>query len=368
MASSLSRAATLQLSSFVHGESSLLLFSNSSSNLFLGTFLPPSPSGGGNGLHSPNRLLVVSKKRSGLEEAMRIRRERELKPSTTPKRRAPLRRARVSQRLPVPDHIPKPPYLSSNLLPEISTEFQIPGDEGIAHMRAACELAARVLDQAGTLVRPSVTTNEIDKAVHQMIIDAGAYPSPLGYGGFPKSVCTSVNECMCHGIPDSRQLQDGDIINIDVTVYLNGYHGDTSKTFLCGNVDQATKRLVKVTEECLERGIAACKDGALFRKIGKKISEHADKFGYGVVERFVGHGVGTVFHSEPLIFHVRNDGPGFMVEGQTFTIEPILTLGSTDCITWEDNWTTLTADGSPAAQFEHTILITKTGAEILTKH
>ncbi|XP_028795388.1 methionine aminopeptidase 1B, chloroplastic-like [Neltuma alba] len=216
------------------------------------------------------------------------------------------------------------------------------------------------------IFRPSITTNEIDKAVQQMIIDAGAYPSPLGYGGFPKSVCTSVNECMCHGIPDSRQLQNGDIINIDVTVYLNGYHGDTSKTFFCGDVSDAMRKLVKVTEECMERGIAVCKDGAPFRKIGKRISEHAEKYGYGVVERFVGHGVGTVFHSEPIIFHHRNDKPGCMVEGQTFTIEPILTMGSIECITWPDNWTTVTADGSPAAQFEHTILITRTGAEILT--
>ncbi|KAH9771975.1 methionine aminopeptidase 1B [Citrus sinensis] len=199
-----------------------------------------------------------------------------------------------------------------------------------------------------------------------MIIEAGAYPSPLGYGGFPKSVCTSVNECMCHGIPDSRQLEDGDIINIDVTVYLNGYHGDTSKTFLCGNVSDRLKRLVKVTEECLEKGIAVCKDGASFKKIGKRISEHAEKYGFGVVERFVGHGVGKVFHSEPIIYHNRNENPGCMVEGQTFTIEPILTMGSIECITWPDNWTTLTADGSPAAQFEHSILITRTGAEILT--
>ncbi|KAK9934800.1 hypothetical protein M0R45_021929 [Rubus argutus] len=268
---------------------------------------------------SRKQLVVLARKFSGLEEAMRIKRLRE------------------SQ-----------------------------GSEGIAAMRAACELAARVLENAGKLVRPSVTTNEIDKAVHQMIIDAGAYPSPLGYGGFPKSVCTSVNECMCHGIPDSRQLQDGDIINIDVTVYLNGYHGDTSKTFLCGEVSDRMQRLVKVTEECLERGIAVCKDGTSFKKIGKRISEHAEKFGYGVVERFVGHGVGTVFHSEPLILHHRNDESGSMVEGQTFTIEPILTMGSIDCVTWPDNWTTLTADGSPAAQFEHTILITRTGAEILT--
>ncbi|KAE8100761.1 hypothetical protein FH972_018624 [Carpinus fangiana] len=359
-------SATLQLASSLHGEA---LSSSSKSNIFMGppvTFSVSTLSG--KQLHSRKQLVVFSKKLSGLAEAMRIKRERELKSTTKGIRRPPLRRGKVSPRLPVPDHIPKPPYVGSNLLPEIASEYQTHDSEGIACMRAACELAARVLDNAGKLIRPSVTTNEIDKAVHQMIIDAGAYPSPLGYGGFPKSVCTSVNECMCHGIPDSRQLQDGDIINIDVTVYLNGYHGDTSKTFLCGDVSDAMKRLVKVTEECLERGIAVCKDGTSFKKIGKRISEHAEKYGYGVVERFVGHGVGTVFHSEPFIYHHRNDQPGHMVEGQTFTIEPILTLGSTECITWPDNWTAVAADGSAAAQFEHTILITRTGAEILTTY
>lgn len=247
--------------------------------------------------------IIISKRLSGLEEAMRIKRLRELQEKTKSRKRQPLRRGKVSGRLPVPDHILKPPYVGSNKLPELSSEYQMHDDEGIAQMRAACELSARVLDFAGTLVRPSITTNEIDIAVHSMIVDAGGYPSPLGYGGFPKSVCTSVNECMCHGIPDSRQLQDGDIINIDVTVYLNGYHGDTSRTFLCGEVDEPTKQLVKVTEECLERAISVCKDGAAFKKIGKSISEIAEKYGYGVVEKFVGHGVGSVFHSEPIIMH-----------------------------------------------------------------
>ncbi|XAR65395.1 Methionyl aminopeptidase [Bertholletia excelsa] len=365
VAASLSHAATLQLSSSLYGEA----FSSSCPARFVGVPLTFSlSSASGRNPHVLKHLVIVSKRISGLEEAIRIRRERELQTSTAARRRPPLRRGRVSPRLPVPDHIQKPPYVGLKLLPELSSEHQVHDSEGIARMRAACELAARVLDYAGTLVRPSVTTNEIDRAVHQMIIDAGAYPSPLGYGGFPKSVCTSVNECMCHGIPDSRQLQDGDIINIDVTVYLNGYHGDTSKTFLCGNVSDSIKRLVKVTEDCMYKGIAVCKDGALFRKIGKRISERAERFSYGIVDRFVGHGVGTVFHSEPIIYHHRNDKPGSMVEGQTFTIEPILTLGSTKCVTWEDNWTTLTADGSPAAQFEHTILITRTGAEILTTY
>ncbi|KAK0574338.1 hypothetical protein LWI29_022054 [Acer saccharum] len=361
-AASLSHASSLQLSSsFLHEQSLSSSRSNHLTALPL-VFSPSTLSGKQSCLQK--KLIVHAKRVSGLEEAMRIRRERELQSTSKFKKRPPLRRGKVSPRLPVPDHIPKPPYLSSKLLPELSPEHQMHDAEGINKMRAACELAARVLNYAGTLVRPSVTTSEIDKAVHQMIIEAGAYPSPLGYGGFPKSVCTSVNECMCHGIPDSRQLQDGDIINIDVTVYLNGYHGDTSKTFLCGNVSDPVQRLIKVTEECLERGIAVCKDGASFKKIGKKISEHAETYGYNVVERFVGHGVGTVFHSEPIILHHRNEKPGCMVEGQTFTIEPILTMGSIECLTWPDNWTTLTTDGGPAAQFEHTILITRTGQEL----
>ncbi|KAL5722244.1 methionyl aminopeptidase [Ranunculus cassubicifolius] len=339
-----------------------------SSTLLMGKQLsfPHSASSGDNS-HSIKKLVVFAKKRSGLEEALRIKRLREVQQATPVKRLSRLKRGEVSEPLSVPEGILRPPYVGSSLLPELTREHQIHDAEGIIRMRAAGELAARVLEYAGTLVKPSITTDEIDKEVHKMIIDAGAYPSPLGYGGFPKSVCTSVNECICHGIPDSRPLQDGDIINIDVTVYLNGYHGDTSKTFLCGNVDSEMQRLVRVTEECLERAISCCKDGASFKKIGKRISEHADKFGFGVVERFVGHGVGTIFHSEPIIYHYQNDKPGFMVEGQTFTIEPVLTMGSIECTTWPDKWTTLTVDGSPAAQFEHTLLITRSGVEILTK-
>ncbi|VAH51115.1 unnamed protein product [Triticum turgidum subsp. durum] len=202
-------------------------------------------------------------------------------------------------------------------MPEISSERQMQDKDTIVHMKAACELAARVLQNAGKLVK------------------------------------------------------DGDIINIDVTVYLNGFHGDTSKTFFCGEVDEAAKRLVKVTEECMLRGISSCKHGVSFKKIGRRISEHAERNGFGVVEQFVGHGVGRVFHSQPIIYHQRNNMPGQMVEGQTFTIEPILTMGSNsnsiECDMWEDGWTAVTTDGSLAAQFEHTILITRTGAEILTK-
>ncbi|EEE67066.1 hypothetical protein OsJ_24030 [Oryza sativa Japonica Group] len=238
-------------------------------------------------------------------------------------------------------------------------------------MRAACELTARVLEYAGTLVKPLATTDEIDRAVHQMIIDAGAYPSPLGYGGFPKSVCTSVNECICHGIPDSRVLQNGDIINIDVTVYLNGYHGDTSRTYLCGEVDESTMQLVKKLIYCsvtnMLRGISACKHGASFKTIGQRISEYVDEYGYSI-DPFVGHGIGKIFHSEPIIWHTYDYEPGYMVAGQTFTIEPTLSMGGTQCTLWDDGWTAVTVDSSLTAQFEHTILVTGDGAEILTMH
>ncbi|MCO5599232.1 hypothetical protein L7F22_053332 [Adiantum nelumboides] len=211
-----------------------------------------------------------------------------------------------------------------------------------------------------------VTTDEIDKAVHKMIVEAGAYPSPLGYGGFPKSVCTSVNDCICHGIPDSRPLQDGDIVNIDVTVYLNGYHGDTSKTYFCGTVDDDAKKLVEVTRTCLDKAIAVCGPGVEFKQIGKAIHDYADKFGYGVVRHFVGHGVGKVFHSAPTVLHYRNNDGTRMVVGQTFTIEPMLTIGGIEDEMWDDNWTVVTADGSLSAQFEHTLLITEKGVNILT--
>eukprot|EP00262_Sarcandra_glabra_P004710 TRINITY_DN1591_c0_g1_i1.p1 TRINITY_DN1591_c0_g1~~TRINITY_DN1591_c0_g1_i1.p1 ORF type:complete len:349 (-),score=55.01 TRINITY_DN1591_c0_g1_i1:72-1118(-) len=278
-----------------------------------------------------------------------------------------LQPGKVSPRLTVPDHIPRPAYVNSRQSPGIASGPEVHDEKGMECMRASGRLAAQVLEYAGTLVKPGIKTDEIDQAVHQMIIDNGAYPSPLGYGGFPKSVCTSVNECICHGIPDSRALEDGDIINIDVTVYLNGYHGDTSATFFCGNVDEEARKLVQVTRECLYKAIAVCAPGVEFKKIGKTIHDHADKFRYGVVRQFVGHGVGRVFHCDPVILHYRNNDRGQMVLGQTFTIEPMLTMGSINPIMWADDWTVVTEDGSLSAQFEHTLLITENGAEILTK-
>ncbi|GLJ39728.1 hypothetical protein SUGI_0812090 [Cryptomeria japonica] len=302
-------------------------------------------------------LLVVSRKLSGLADLLFNRRSREQEQLEWRHTHTRLKPGKLSPPLPVPDHILKPPYVDSNFVPEVAYGTQIHDAEGISRMRASGQLASRVLDYAGTLVKPGVTTDEIDRAVHQMTIGAGAYPSPLDYGGFLKSVCTSVNECICHGIPDSRPLEDGDIINIDVTVYLNGYHGDTSKTFFCGMVSEEAKQLVKVTEECLHKAIAICGPGVEFKKIGRTINDYADKFHYGVVRDFVGHGVGEIFHSDPVILHFRNNQPGRMVVGQTFTIEPMLTLGSIDHIMWSDNWTVVTADGSLSAQFEHTLLI-----------
>ena len=241
--------------------------------------------------------------------------------------------------------------------------------QGVAKMRAAGLLAARILDEAGALIAPGVTTDAIDALVHDATVAAGAYPSPLNYGRFPKSVCTSLNEVICHGIPDSTALREGDIINVDVTVYLDGHHGDTSRTFLVGAVDPEAAKLVEVTRQALEAGIAVCKPGAPFRAIGAAIHALADQHGYGVCAGFCGHGVGRAFHSGPTILHCRNSEPGTMVAGQTFTIEPMLTLSKqgVKARMWNDGWTAVTVDGSWSAQFEHTLLITPTGVEILTR-
>ncbi|KAE9613031.1 hypothetical protein Lal_00027387 [Lupinus albus] len=282
-------------------------------------------------------------------------------------KRQRLRPGKVSPRRQVPKEIARPPYVKSKIPAGIASGSEVHDENGIECMRASGRLAAQVLQHAGTLVKPGITTDEIDQAVHQMIIDNGAYPSPLGYGGFPKSVCTSVNECICHGIPDSRALQDGDIVNIDVTVFLNGYHGDTSATFFCGDVDDEARKLVQVTKESLDKAISICAPGVEFKKIGKTIHDHADRYGYGVVETFVGHGVGRVFHADPVILHCRNNERGRMMLNQTFTIEPMLTMGSINPVMWNDNWTVVTEDGSLSAQFEHTILITPDGGEIMTQ-
>ncbi|CAI0429939.1 unnamed protein product [Linum tenue] len=315
----------------------------------------------GGGHHVSMRF---SRALSGLTNLVFNRRIVEEVPNAKRKRLLP---GKLSPRRPVPDNILKPPYVDSRQSPGISSGAEVHDEMGIECMRASGRLAAQVLQYAGTLVKPGVKTDEIDEAVHQMIIENGAYPSPLGYGGFPKSVCTSVNECICHGIPDSRELEDGDIINIDVTVYLNGYHGDTSATFFCGDVSDSARKLVQVTKECLDKAISICAPRVELKKIGKTIHDHADRHRYGVVRTFVGHGVGRVFHADPVVLHYRNREGGRMKLNQTFTIEPMLTMGSINPVMWDDDWTVVTEDGSLSAQFEHTILITEGGAEILTQ-
>jgi methionyl aminopeptidase len=212
-----------------------------------------------------------------------------------------------------------------------------------------------------------VTTDEIDRVGHEFLLDHGAYPSTLGYKGFPKSLCTSVNEVVCHGIPDSRPLEDGDIVNIDITAYVGGVHGDTDATYLVGDVDEESRLLVERTREAMTRGIRAAVPGREINVIGRVIQSYAKRFGYGVVRDFTGHGVGEAFHSGLVIPHYDTDAFTDEIEhGMVFTIEPMLTLGSPDWDLWEDDWTVTTKDKSMTAQFEHTIVVRESGVEILT--
>jgi len=236
-------------------------------------------------------------------------------------------------------------------------------------MRAACRLARQVLNEAGLHAVVGVTTEEIDVIVREMAFKAGAYPSPLNYRGFPKSVCTSVNNVVCHGIPDSRELQDGDIINIDVTVYLEGHHGDCSETFLVGSVDPPGQELVSVSRAALWAGVRACGPGKPWAGIGGAIQDFLEEEAGGKfrpVPAFTGHGIGTYFHGPPDILACRNTYPGTMEPGMTFTVEPAVSEGSHLVKVLKDGWTAVTPDSSRSAQFEHTVLITGEGVEILT--
>ena len=238
----------------------------------------------------------------------------------------------------------------------------------IERIRVAARIAARALEEVGRNIVPGVTTDELDRIGHEYLIDHHAYPSTLGYRGFPKSLCTSVNEVVCHGIPDSTVLQDGDIVNIDITAYLDGVHGDTNATFAVGTVDEESTLLIERTRESLARAIKAVKPGREINVIGRVIEKYAQRFGYGVVRDYTGHGVGETFHTGLVIPHY-DAAPHYatLIEpGMVFTIEPMLNLGTPDCVSWDDGWTVLTADGRRSAQFEHTLVVTNTGAEILT--
>ncbi|EME31278.1 Methionine aminopeptidase 1A [Galdieria sulphuraria] len=271
----------------------------------------------------------------------------------------------------VPADIPKPNYAKTGLPPLNSRapwDIEVHSDEDLAMMRISCQVAREVLDIAAQFIRPGVTTDEIDDVVHQETLKRGAYPSPLNYYNFPKSCCTSVNEIICHGIPDSTVLREGDIINVDVTCFVNGFHGDCSATLLVGNVDEEGKRLVRTTYDCLYKAIKICKPGVSYNKIGEIIEDHATSQGFSVVRNFCGHGIGRVFHTSPNVLHHRNrERNGVMQVGHIFTIEPMINEGTFKSITWPDKWTTATADGKRSAQFEHTIAITSSGVEVLTR-
>nr|NLD40540.1 type I methionyl aminopeptidase [Actinomycetales bacterium] len=238
----------------------------------------------------------------------------------------------------------------------------------VERIRATSQLAARALEAVGAAVRPGITTDELDRIGHEFLIAEGAYPSSLDYRGFPKSLCTSINEVICHGIPDSTVLHEGDIVNIDITAYREGVHGDTNATFLVGEVDEESRLLVERTHEAMMRGIRAVKPGREVNVIGRVIEAYARRFRYGVVRDFTGHGVGEAFHSGLIIPHY-DAAPHYdevMVPGMVFTIEPMLTLGEIDWEQWDDDWTVVTQDRSRTAQWEHTIVVTENGAEILT--
>jgi len=237
----------------------------------------------------------------------------------------------------------------------------------VAKMRTAGQLAARAMEEVAKAIAPGVSTDALDQIGHDYLCDHGAYPSTLGYRGFPKSLCTSINEVICHGIPDSTVLKDGDIINIDITAYINGVHGDTDATYFVGEVDEESRLLVERTHEALMRGIASVLPGREVNVIGRVIEKFAARFGYGVVRDFTGHGVHTAFHSGLVIPHYDSPHHNQIMEvGMTFTIEPMLTLGTYDYQTWADGWTVVTADARRSAQFEHTLVVTEAGAEILT--
>ncbi|WP_158864589.1 type I methionyl aminopeptidase [Leifsonia sp. AG29] len=274
---------------------------------------------------------------------------------------------RVTPQRPVPARIPRPEYVGRPG-PAPYTRGDVYTADEIELIRESGRIAAQAIELVGRAAKPGVTTEELDAIGHRFLIDNDAYPSTLGYRGFPKSICSSVNEVVCHGIPDDTVLEDGDIVNIDITAYKNGFHGDSNQTFVVGTASEEVALLVERTREALGRGIKAVAPGRQVNVIGRAIESYAKRFGYGVVRDFTGHGVGAAFHTGLIIPHY-DSAPAHddvMEPGMVFTIEPMLTLGTHEWEMWDDDWTVVTRDRSITAQFEHTLVVTERGAEVLT--
>ena len=286
-----------------------------------------------------------------------------------------LRPGKISPKREVPAHIVKPDYADhpqgrsaeEEADKRSNTTIKVYTDKELEGVRNACRIGREVLDAGGAAVAVGVTCDEIDRVVHEATIERNAYPSPLNYYTFPKSVCTSVNEIICHGIPDDRPLEEGDIVNIDVSVYVGGYHADLNETFFVGKQDKESSKLVKCAYDCLTDAVAACRPGTLYKDIGTHITKRALKDKCSVVRSYCGHGTGIMFHTLPNVPHyAKNKAKGTMQVGHVFTIEPMINLGGAHDVMWPDNWTAPTADGKRSAQFEHTMVVTETGVELLT--
>mmetsp|Transcript_5608 Transcript_5608/g.8709 ORF Transcript_5608/g.8709 Transcript_5608/m.8709 type:complete len:316 (-) Transcript_5608:37-984(-) len=274
----------------------------------------------------------------------------------------------VSDRLTVPGHIERPPYADDGVDPGSSktvSQFDLNG-QALVKMRDACKHSRDTLEYAGELVKPGVTTDYIDRMVHEHVVKRNVFPSPLNYMGFPKSLCSSVNEVICHGIPDDRVLLEGDIVNLDVSTYTGGHHGDTSATFKVGEVSEIANKLTDTTQDCLMQCIELCGPGVPLASVGDKVQDICNSQGFEVNRTFCGHGIGATFHMLPYVLHFPNNMPFVLAPGHVFTIEPVLCEGSQEHQMWNDGWTVATRDGSLSAQFEHTLLVTEHGVEILT--
>ena len=281
--------------------------------------------------------------------------------------RGTLKPGTLSPKLSVPAHIERPEYMFHSG-PEVVTASDIKTPETVEKIRRAGRIAAQAMEAAAGAIAPGVTTDALDKIAHEYLCDHGAYPSCLGYMGFPKSICTSINEVICHGIPDSTVLNEGDIINLDVTAYIDGVHGDTNATYGVGQIDEESALLIERTRNSMMRAIKAVRPGREVNVLGRVIESYAKRFDYGVVRDYTGHGVGEAFHSGLIIPHY-DSAPLYdtvMEVGMVFTIEPMLTLGTIEWEQWDDGWTVVTKDRSRTAQFEHTLVVTEDGADILT--